>query len=142
MRGRIGSRRRSSFAQVFIGFLHGDGPTVAYKEGFLRVVDELEPEHIAVLTIVHRESAGESEYAGSEHIAKELDIPEGRAIAYGVQLIRFGLVRDHGVGRWGYKPGRFTITDYGSEFCVHLENGGHHLRGSTATRPKAGKPTS
>jgi hypothetical protein len=42
------------------------------------------------------------------------------ALALGVQLMQFGLVQDDSIGRSGYTPGRFRITDYGCEFCEHL----------------------
>ena len=114
------------FARVFRGFLSGIGSALPFKEGFLRVVDELEPEHIAVLRIIYRESAPTTDSqdrpdrAWVESIAKELDLSQGRALTYGVQLMRFGLVQDDSIGRMGYTPGRFKMTEYGEQCCEHL----------------------
>lgn len=114
------------FAKVFLGFLRGSGADLPFKGIFLRIIDELEPEHIAVLHIIYRESATMStsrDPAGRawvERIAEELGIAKGRALAFGVQLMQFGLVQDDSIGRYGYTPGRFKITDYGCEFCEHL----------------------
>ena len=112
------------FARVFFGFLHGTGSQAEYKHGFVRLVDELEPEHIAALAIVHRDSNpvedGKARCATAAAIAEELHISEPRALAYGEQMIRYGLVRDFGIGKYDYSPGSFVITDYGREFCEHL----------------------
>jgi hypothetical protein len=113
------------FAAVFVGFTHSPGSQLPFKEGFLRPVDELEPEHIAVLRIIYRESSPHRapESAGRarvELIAPELAISQGRVLAYGVQLMRFGLVQDDSIGRFGYTPGRWVITPFGGEFCEHL----------------------
>ncbi len=115
------------FAQVFLGFLLPPGRDLSFKDAFLRLVDELEPEHIAVLRIIHRESAPDrpgraAGRASVELIAPELGLPEGRVLAYGVQMMRCGLVQDDSIGRLGYTPGRWVITSYGSEFCRHLES--------------------
>jgi len=123
------------FARAFLGFLSGTGPALAFKEGFLRIVDELEPEHVAVLAIIYRESspAGQSQgrpgRAWVESIGKELALPQGRALAYGVHLMRFGLVQDDSIGRAGYTPGRFKITEYGVQFCEHLGQTGAESSG-------------
>jgi len=113
------------FAAVFVGFTHSPGSQLPFKEGFLRLVDELEPEHIAVLRIIYRESSPDRapETAGRarvELISPELAISQGRVLAYGVQLMRFGLVQDDSIGRSGYTPGRWVITPFGCEFCEHL----------------------
>jgi hypothetical protein len=113
------------FAEVFLGFLREPGRELPFKEGFLRLIDELEPEHIAVLRVIYRESAPHRGPEGAgrarvEFVAKELDLPEGRVLAYGVQMMRFGLVQDDSIGRSGYTPGRWVITSYGCEFCEHL----------------------
>jgi len=114
------------FAKVFLGFLRAPGRELRFKEGFLRLIDELEPEHIAVLRVIYREFAPEnrSENAAGrarvELVDKELGLPEGRVLAYGVQMMRFGLVQDDSIGRSGYTPGRWVVTFYGCEFCRHL----------------------
>lgn len=113
------------FAAAFLGFLHVPGSQVPVKETLLRIVDELEPEHIAVLRIIHRESAPNraSNSAGRarvELIAPELGLEQGRVLAFGVHLMRFGLVQDHSIGRSGYTPGRWVVTAFGCEFVNHL----------------------
>lgn len=119
------------FGKVFLGFLKEPGLTSPFKESFLRIVDELEPEHVQVLRLIHRDSGPLGQPADSrgrarvEQLAKELDLPEGRVLAYGVQMMRFGLVQDDSIGRTGYAPGRWVITSYGREFCEHL--GEDHL---------------
>src|SRR5206468_50510 len=81
------------FAAVFVGFTHSPGSQLPFKEGFLRLIDELEPEHIAVLRIIYRESSPSrtpdtARRARVELIAPELAIPQGRVLALGVQLMR------------------------------------------------------
>ena len=119
----------SLFAAVFLGFTRPPGSLLPFKEGFLRLVDELEPEHVDVFGIIHRESGpdrtpGRAGRARVELIAPELGIAQGRVLAYGVQMMRFGLVQDDSIGRAGYTPGRWVITAYGCEFVEHLGTGG------------------
>ena len=113
------------FAATFLGFVHVPGSQVLFKETFLRIVDELEPEHIEVLRIIYRESGPNraSNSAGRarvELVAPELGLEQGRVLALGVHLMRFGLVQDDSIGRSGYTPGRWVVTAFGSEFIDHI----------------------
>lgn len=122
------AEKNELFARILLGFLHGEGPREPYKDGYLRLIDELEPEHIVVLGIFYRGSMAANEtapHSTAEHVADELGMPVSLMLAYCSQLVRYGLIRDWGIGKWDYRPGQFDITDYGKDICQHLAADGN-----------------
>ena len=116
------------FARVFINSaIHGMSK-VPYKEGFVRIIDELSADHIRVLSFIYEKSLPSTEEDREENrdrvlasqISEALNIPGSRVLAYCEQMIRFGLLQDWGIGRYDYKPGSYEITDYGREFAAFL----------------------
>ncbi|MCL4531191.1 MAG: hypothetical protein M1282_17515 [Chloroflexi bacterium] len=115
------------FAKIFAGFITIKGSQIPYKDGFIRIVDELSPEHIKVLALILNRIKNPietdeilKERVQSQEISTELNITNERVQAYCEQMIRYGLLRDWGIGRLDYEPGSYTITGYGSEFCTFL----------------------
>jgi len=117
------------YATLFVNFTKLGKSATPYKEGFIRIIDELSVEHIQVLAVINKQDmasvAGDTKQSGShalsQEIAKEMGIPEARVQAYCDQMTRFGLLRDAAIGHYDYKPGSYAITDYGREFVGLLE---------------------
>jgi hypothetical protein len=113
------------FAKLFVNSVTVGKSRTPYKEGFVRVIDELSTDHIRVLAIAYEKSLtapNEAEnVVRAEEIARTLDIPASRAEAYGDQMIRFGLLRDWYIGRWDYKTGHYQVTEYGRGLAEFLK---------------------
>ncbi len=116
------------YAALFMNAVMTPTSSTSYKEGFVQIIDELGVDHIRVLSHIEstwralsdedRKKNGKDFSATA--VAQALHMPEHRAIAYCDQMMRFGLLRDPAVGRFGYKPGYYAITDYGSELMSFL----------------------
>ena len=118
------------FSRIFINTALRDPIATPYKEGFVRIVGDLSTDHIRVFQLTYKrtknpdpkeptETAGR--VLGSE-IASATGLPEHRAIAYGYELVRYGVLEDWGLGRFDYKPGAFALTEYGDEFAAFLRD--------------------
>ena len=115
------------FAKVFASFSTNQGSKINFKEGLIRIIDELSVEHIKVLGFIFDRTKYPNEAdeklkdrVQSQEIATQLNITVERAQAYCDQMIRYGLLRDWSIGKYGYKPGNFAITSYGLEFSELL----------------------
>lgn len=115
------------FAKIFAGFTTSKGALVPYKEGFIKIVDELSVDHIKILAFIHNRTKNPTETNDelkdrikSQEISYLLKIPEGRVLAYCEQMIRYGLLRDWWTGRLDYEIGAYAITEYGLEFAEFL----------------------
>lgn len=118
------------FAKIFVSFLTSPESKSSYKEGFIQIIDELDVDHIRILGFIFERANNPVEIderlrdrVFADDISSNLQIPLGRTLAYCQQLLKFGLVRDWGVGRFGkYEPDKFAITEYGQELAQHLIN--------------------
>ncbi len=117
----------SFFAKVFVGFTTISGSQVLYKEGFIRIIDELSVAHIKALAFIFDRTKNPVEADEKlkdrvqvQEIAIQLNIPIKMAQAYGEQMIRYGLLRDWSLGKYGYEPGNYALTNYGSDFAEFL----------------------
>lgn len=119
-----------AYAKLFVSFLTNPGSSVSYKEGFIRIIDELDIDHIRIVAFIFERTNNPVETderlkdrVVAEEISIVLNIPVDRTLAYCQQLIRYGLLRDWGIGKFGaYKPDKFAITDYGRELSQYLIN--------------------
>ena len=118
----------SLYAKVFVNATTTEKSATTFKEGFVRIIDELSATHVFILALIHEKSVkftGEDkdnnrDYVSASQIAEEINIPIFRAQAYCDQMIRFGLLRDWWLGRLDYTPGGYAMTDYGNEFAEFL----------------------
>lgn len=118
------------FARAFVAFSTTQGAETKYKEGFIKIIDELTVDHIRVLGFVlyrlnnpNKENEKLRRRVLAEDISNSLDIPIDRVLAYCQHLLRFGLLWDWGIGKLGeYKPNKFSITDYGQELATLLKS--------------------
>jgi hypothetical protein len=118
------------FSRVFINSMLGEQVNVPYKEGFLKIIGDLSTDHIRVFRFICERTKNpdpnEAELTVgrvlSSEIASATGLPEHRAMAYGYELVRYGLLIDWGIGRYGYKPGAFALTEYGEEFAAFLRD--------------------
>ncbi|NOT05516.1 MAG: hypothetical protein HOP27_13040 [Anaerolineales bacterium] len=116
------------FAKIFVSFFTLPESKASYKEGFIQIIEELDIDHIRILGFIFERANNPIENDErlvdrvlADDISSNLQIPLGRTLAYCQQLLKFGLVRDWGVGKFGqYKPDKFAITDYGSELAQLL----------------------
>lgn len=116
------------FARIFVSFFTFPGSKAPYKDGFVQIIDELDIDHIRILGFIFERVNNPIENDErlrdrvlADDISLNLQIPMGRTLAYCQQLLKFGLVRDWGVGKFGkYEPDKFTITDYGRELAQLL----------------------
>ena len=116
------------FAKVFVSFLINSESKISYKEGFVRIIDELDIDHIRILAFIFERSNNPietDERLKDRILAKDISIAlaisQDRVLAYCQQLIGFGLIRDWGIGKLGkYEPDKFAITDYGQELSKYL----------------------
>ena len=113
------------FAKAFIGFTTINGSQIPYKEGFIKIIDELDLNHINILAFIYKHTKAKDQLVRkitSKEISSRLKIPNGRVQAYCEQMMRYGLIRDWGIGRLDYEPGYYVVTEYGSEFSEFLSS--------------------
>ena len=115
------------FAKVFVGFVTVQGSQIHYKEGYIKIIDELSAEHIKMLAFIYDRTNNPTETdeklrdrVQSEEISTVLNITIERVSAYCDQMIRYGLLRDWAIGKYGYKSGSYAMTGYGLEFSKFL----------------------
>ncbi|HCR71074.1 MAG TPA: hypothetical protein DIW23_06490, partial [Anaerolineae bacterium] len=92
------------------------------------IIDELDLDHIRILGFIFERVNNPIETderlkdrVFAEDISSSLELSLGRTLAYCQQLLKFGLVRDWGIGKMGvYKPDKFSITEYGRELAQLL----------------------
>ncbi len=120
------------YASLFVNSVTYEGSKVPYKEGFLRMIDELSVDHIRILSFVYEktltftkeELESTSVFSGTisvNHIVEALGIRESRVSAYMAHMLRFGLIHDYGVGALDVKSGEyFRLAGYGYEFAAFL----------------------
>lgn len=119
----------SLYARVFVNATTIEKSATTFKEGFVRIIDELSATHVTILALIHEKSVkftgndkeNNRDYVSASQIAEEINIPIFRAQAYCDQMIRFGLLRDWWLGRLDYTPGAYAMTDYGDEFAEFLK---------------------
>ncbi len=117
-----------NYAKIFANYLTLKGSSIAYKEGFIKILDELTVDHIRIMAFICNQVDNPTEENEklqdrvlAEDASNSLDIPLERVLAYCQHLLRFGLIRDWGIGKLGaYKPDKFSITDYGRELVQLL----------------------
>jgi len=116
------------FAIIFVNATTFGKSGIPFKEGFIRIIDELSPTHILALSVIYKKSLNlpkndkrnYQDCVTTSAIADEIGVSTNRVQAYCEQMIRFGLLRDHGIGFLDYKPGMYEMTDYGYEFAEFL----------------------
>ena len=114
-----------SLSSIFINSSLTDKSKTKYKENFVRIVSDLSMDHIAVFSAICNKcdrTPPPQDFLSAADIAQQVSLPISRAIAYGFELTRYGIAADHGVGRYDYAPGNFTVTDYGKEFGAFLKD--------------------
>jgi hypothetical protein len=120
------------YANLFVNSVMYEGSKVPYKEGFLRMVDELSVDHIRILSFAYEKTLtftkedieAENVFRGTisvKDVVAALGIRESRASAYMMHLARFGLLHDYGVGALDVKSGEYyRVAAYGFEFAAFL----------------------
>lgn len=124
------SEKVKLYAKIFTNYLTSTGSHITYKEGFIRILDELTVNHIRILAFIcHRidnpneENEKLRDRVLAEDISSNLIVPIDRVLAYCQHLLRFGLIWDWGIGKLGeYKPNKFSITNYGRELANLLKS--------------------
>lgn len=117
------------YANIFVNYLTSTKTPITYKEGFIRIIDELTVDHIRVLAFIcfrldnpNEENEKLRNRVLAEDISNNLNIPLDRVLAYCQHLLRFGLLWDWGIGKFGsYKPNKFSVTEYGRELANLLK---------------------
>jgi hypothetical protein len=118
------------FSRVFINAALSEQVAVPYKEGFLKIIGDLSIDHVRVFRFTCERTKNpdpnEAELTVgrvlSSEIASATRLPEHRARAYGYELVRYGVLVDWWIGRWGYEAGAFALTNYGEEFAAFLRD--------------------
>jgi hypothetical protein len=113
---------------VFVNAITLNKSATAFKEGFVRIIDELSVMHVFALAFIHEkclnftddDKKNNRDFVSASQIADEAGISISRAQAYCDQMIRFGLLRDWWLGHLDYRPGGYAMTDYGNEFAEFL----------------------
>ena len=118
------------FATIFVNATMLGNSTVSYKEGFLQIIDALSVAHIDIFACVYEKSLELKKtdmnvnrgFILDEEIAEVTGINKDTIQAYCAHMMRFGLLYDPTVGRYGHKgPGKYNITAYGNEFAEFLK---------------------
>jgi len=118
------------FSRVFVNSAMRDSPASPSKETFVRIIGDLSTEHIRVFQFICAKTKNPDPKEPKEttgrvvgpEIASSTGLPEHRAIAYGYELVRYGVLSDWGLGRFDYEPGAFALTEYGEEFAAFLRD--------------------
>lgn len=116
------------YARLFTNTVTSDLSRVPFKEGLVRIIDELSVEHVHILSYISdRDTAFTDEDRTNnrdsttvEEISASLGITEARVLAYCEQMSRFGLLRDWFIGRYDYHRGHYEITGYGRQLATFL----------------------
>lgn len=117
------------YARAFVNAATLSKSKKDFKEGFVRIIDELSVMHVIVLAFIHEkilkitddDKKANKDFVSTSRIADETRISITRAQAYCDQMIRFGLLHDWSLGRYDYTPGNYIMTDYGNEFVEFLK---------------------
>lgn len=113
------------FARLFVNAATLEKSSAPYKEGFVRVIDELSAEHIRALRIIYENNSKaqskDDNFTKVHDVAWQLRVTDERATAYCDQMIRFGLLRDWSIGKVVYSSGHYEITGYGRELAEFLK---------------------
>ena len=129
---RAGLGRRADVTTLNLAARVTDGEQVVvpYKEGFLKIIGDLTTDHIRVFRFIFERTKNPDpnepeltvERVLSSEIASATGLPEHRAMAYGYELVRYGVLLDWWTGRLDYQLGAFTLTEYGEEFARFLRD--------------------
>ena len=116
------------FATIFVNATILGKSKVSYKEGFLQIIDALSVAHIHIFSCIYEKSLEMTntdtnrDFILDEQIAEVTSINKDTVQAYCAHMMRFGLLYDPTVGRYGHKgPGKYNITAYGNEFAEFLK---------------------
>jgi hypothetical protein len=122
------------YANVFVNSATYGKSGVAYKEGFVRIIDELSIDHIRAMSFIYEtdlnfteeERKKNRDSVTASQVSEVTGITESLSLAYCEQMIRFGLLRDSSIGYYGYRPGDqpgyYKMTEYGREFAEFLQS--------------------
>ncbi len=116
------------FATVFVNSIILPKSQVPFKEGIIKVLDELSVDHIRILALIHQRTKSptndlprnEGQVTASE-ISLDTGLNLERTMAYCDHMIRYGLLRDWSLGKFGYQRGNYAITGYGLELAEFLQ---------------------
>ena len=116
------------FATIFVNATILGKSKVSYKEGFLQIIDALSVAHIHIFSCIYEKSLEMTntdtnrDFILDEQIAEVTSINKDTVQAYCAHMMRFGLLYDPTVGRYGHKgPCKYNITAYGNEFAEFLK---------------------
>ena len=116
------------FANFLINSALKENNSIEYKEGFLRIIDDLSPIHLLrVSNIANKCSTHNAEdkennrdFVELEDIATAFNLEISRARAYCQQAMRYGILNDWGAGRYGSPKDKLEITEYGEELLSFI----------------------
>jgi hypothetical protein len=114
------------FATIFVNATILGKSKVLYKEGFLQIIDALSATHIHIFAFICQKSLEMTDtnpdFILDEQIKEVTGVDKDTVQAYCAHMMRFGLLYDPTVGRWGHEgPGKYNITAYGKEFAEFLK---------------------
>lgn len=116
------------FAQILVNSTLKDVSSIPYKEGFVRIVNDLSVQHIQAFTVAFQKAQtftdqhrlDNKDFVTAQEIAEKAALTQSRTMAYCEELIRYGLLSDWSISRWDYQPGLYALTDYGHEFASFM----------------------
>ena len=112
------------FGNIFVNSVKTDGAKVYYKERFINIVADLSVVHVEILkyylereeTFKKENRKGAGAFTSLHSVSQRFEITKSQAEAFCNDLLRYNLLYDDGIGKVGYKRGRFRITDSATDF--------------------------
>lgn len=112
------------FRNIFINSTKAGKSKVYYKERFINIVADLSVLHMEILEYyLQREEAfkkenrkGADAFTSLHSVSQRFEITKSQAEAFCNDLLRYSLLYDDAIGKYGYKRGKFRIADNAIDF--------------------------
>ncbi len=127
------TEKTNLFASILINSAKVEFSSELYKEGFIRVIDELSMLHIRILSFIanndsrftQEDRINHRDYVTSQQVSESVGLNVDQIAAFSEQMVRYGLLKDHSLGNWivGHQPGTsYEMTIYGRKFIQFLKS--------------------
>ena len=118
------------FRNILINSISINKSNVYHKERFINMVANLAIIHIQILKFyINREIVFKKEnrqdnqcFTSLHSVCQKTDLTESQAEAFCSDLVRYDMLYDSMIGKYGYKRNYFRITNYAIEFMDFIEN--------------------
>lgn len=112
------------FRNIFVNSIKIEKSDMHYKERFINIVADLSVLHVEILRYyfereeVFKEESrkGADAFTSLEFVSQRFGLAKSQAEAFCNDLLRYNLLYDDAIGKYGYKRGWFRIADNAVDF--------------------------